>query len=91
MTIIIFLFFVVIVIILLLLLLFDICVSIQVASVVGGLSLQKQQRVLESKPEIVVATPGRLWELIQQRHAHLNHLEGLRYLVIDEADRMVSC
>ena len=29
------------------------------------MSLQKQQRILKKKPEIVVATPGRLWELFQ--------------------------
>lgn len=41
-------------------------ISLQVASVVGGLSVQKQQRLLKKQPEILIATPGRLWALIQE-------------------------
>eukprot|EP00047_Mylnosiga_fluctuans_P002042 m.222913 g.222913 ORF g.222913 m.222913 type:complete len:778 (-) comp10849_c0_seq1:784-3117(-) len=64
--------------------------AIKVVTVVGGLSLQKQNRLLASQPEVVVATPGRLWELITQHHEHFADLHKLRYLVIDEADRMVD-
>ncbi|XP_015271006.1 PREDICTED: ATP-dependent RNA helicase DDX24 [Gekko japonicus] len=64
--------------------------GIKTALLVGGMASQKQQRVLKRKPEIVVATPGRLWELIQERHSHLSSLRQLRCLVIDEADRMVE-
>ena len=35
----------------------------QVAAIVGGMSVQKQQRQLKNKPNIIVATPGRLWEV----------------------------
>jgi len=52
--------------------------DIKVALVVGGLSSQKQERLLNYGPEIVVGTPGRLWELIQQRHPHLSHIENIR-------------
>ncbi len=38
----------------------------QTAVIVGGMAAQKQERLLKRCPEIVVATPGRLWELIQQ-------------------------
>jgi len=35
------------------------------ATIVGGLALQKQQRILEkNRPPILVATPGRLWDLV---------------------------
>jgi len=40
--------------------------SIRVAAIVGGLSKHKQQRHLDHKPHIVVATPGRLWELMSE-------------------------
>ena len=64
---------------------------IQVVPLVGGLSTQKQDRLLNYKPEIVVATPGRLWERIQSGHSHLAHLqETLNFFVIDEADRMIE-
>ncbi|NXH21813.1 DDX24 helicase, partial [Bucco capensis] len=64
--------------------------GIKTAIVVGGMAAQKQERVLNRKPEIVIATPGRLWELVKERHTHLSNLRQLRCLVIDEADRMVE-
>uniref|UniRef100_A0A7M4EQT5 ATP-dependent RNA helicase n=1 Tax=Crocodylus porosus TaxID=8502 RepID=A0A7M4EQT5_CROPO len=64
--------------------------GIKTAILVGGMAPQKQQRVLNRKPEIVIATPGRLWELIKEKHPHLSNLRQLRCLVIDEADRMVE-
>ncbi|XP_046583027.1 ATP-dependent RNA helicase DDX24-like [Haliotis rubra] len=64
--------------------------DIRIATVVGGMAAQKQQRVLKQCPEIVIATPGRLWELIQQGDPHLAKVTGIHKLVIDEADRMVE-
>lgn len=64
--------------------------GIRTAILVGGMSAQKQQRMLNRQPEIVVATPGRLWELVKEKHPHLSNLRQLRCLVIDEADRMVE-
>lgn len=62
-----------------------------VACVVGGLSEHKQNRVLQSKPPIVVATPGRLWDLATSApHVRDGLASGLRYLVVDEADRMLE-
>lgn len=65
--------------------------EIAIVSVVGGMSLQKQERLLSKRPEIVVATPGRLWELMNnQGHEHFLDLGRLNFLVLDEADRMVE-
>lgn len=64
--------------------------GIKTAILVGGMSTQKQQRMLKRQPEIVIATPGRLWELVKEKHPHLSNLRQLRCLVIDEADRMVE-
>lgn len=64
--------------------------DIQVAAIFGGLAHVKQERVLRKCPEIVVCTPGRLWELIEEGNAHLNKLENINFLVIDETDRMVE-
>ncbi|XP_056401626.1 ATP-dependent RNA helicase DDX24, partial [Hyla sarda] len=64
--------------------------GIKAAIVVGGMAPQKQQRMLNRRPEIVIATPGRLWEMIKEKHPHLCNLRQLRCLVIDEADRMVE-
>ena len=57
------------------------------ACVVGGVSMEGQIKALHSKPAIVVATPGRLLDLLQQREVRLNHVE---FLVLDEADRMLD-
>jgi ATP-dependent RNA helicase DDX24/MAK5 len=49
-----------------------------VAVVVGGMSSQKQERLLSKCPEIVVATPGRLWDLIQGGNPHLSTVKDIR-------------
>lgn len=38
----------------------------KIVTVVGGMAPQKQQRLLQKCPEIIVATPGRLWDLISE-------------------------
>ncbi|KAH9415591.1 ATP-dependent RNA helicase ddx24 [Dermatophagoides pteronyssinus] len=69
--------------------------KIKVALIVGGLAIQKQQRILsKQKPQIIVATPGRLWEMLTSKTVpYLNReslITDLRSLVIDEADRMIE-
>ncbi|XP_017123570.1 ATP-dependent RNA helicase DDX24 [Drosophila elegans] len=64
--------------------------GIRVAAIFGGLAVAKQERVLRQCPEIVVATPGRLWELYAQGNQHLGKIEDVSFLVIDETDRMVE-
>ena len=59
-------------------------------ALVGGLATQKQARMLAKRPPIVVATPGRLWELMSGGETHLQRLGRLRFLVLDEADRMIE-
>ncbi|XP_040379589.1 DEAD-box ATP-dependent RNA helicase 13 [Oryza brachyantha] len=64
--------------------------GIQVIPIVGGLSMEKQERLLKRKPEIVVGTPGRLWELMSTGNQHLLKLHSLSFFVLDEADRMIE-
>ncbi|XP_015176587.1 PREDICTED: ATP-dependent RNA helicase DDX24 [Polistes dominula] len=64
--------------------------DIKIAVVVGGMAAVKQERLLSKGPEIVIATPGRLWELIQLGNEHLNQLSSIKYLAIDETDRMLE-
>jgi superfamily II DNA/RNA helicase len=72
----------------------DVPNHIFLACITGGLATAKQSRILNSQyqpPTIIVATPGRLWELMSsQQYRHLNNLSQVRFLVIDEADRMVD-
>ncbi|KQJ83516.1 DEAD-box ATP-dependent RNA helicase 13 [Brachypodium distachyon] len=64
--------------------------GIHVVPIVGGLSMEKQERLLKKKPEIVVGTPGRLWELMSTGNQHLVELHSLSFFVLDEADRMIE-
>jgi ATP-dependent RNA helicase RhlE len=56
-------------------------------AIFGGVSSVPQIQKLQRGTDIVVATPGRLLDLIQQRHLDLSRIE---YLVLDEADRMLD-
>jgi len=65
--------------------------TIRIVSLLGGLSIDKQKRLLKDKPPIAVATPGRLWELMQDHTVpHLRSIESVRFFVLDEVDRMVE-
>lgn len=43
------------------------------------MSTEKQQRVLKRRPHIVVATPGRLWELITTGEEHFADISSVKY------------
>ncbi|EFX05366.1 ATP dependent RNA helicase [Grosmannia clavigera kw1407] len=60
-----------------------------VCAVTGGLSVFKQQRQLE-KADIVVGTPGRLWEVLSTSKPLLEAFRSIDFLVVDEADRLLS-
>ncbi len=60
---------------------------LRMATIVGGLSEKPQIEALRSGVELVVATPGRLIDLMQQRHTNFS---GIEFLVLDEADRMLD-
>ncbi|XP_073299751.1 DEAD-box ATP-dependent RNA helicase 13 isoform X2 [Primulina huaijiensis] len=62
----------------------------RVVPIVGGMSTEKQERLLKARPEIVVGTPGRLWELMSGGEIHLVELHSLSFFVLDEADRMIE-
>lgn len=64
--------------------------GIHVVPIVGGLSMEKQERLLKKKPEIVVGTPGRLWEHMSMNNQHLVELHSLSFFILDEADRMIE-
>lgn len=64
--------------------------NVGVTVVVGGMSVEKQIRLLNRRPAIVVATPGRFWDVVKDGHPHLADLAKIRYLAIDETDRMVE-
>lgn len=57
------------------------------ASVYGGVGMGPQEHAFRSGVDVIVATPGRLLDHFRSAYAKLN---GVEYLVLDEADRMLD-
>ncbi len=62
-------------------------ININATVVYGGIKQTRQVRDLQRGVDVLVATPGRLLDLIQQKKLTLAHVN---YLVLDEADRMLD-
>lgn len=63
-------------------------IRLQTAVVVGGLDMVTQAMALAKRPHVVVATPGRLVDHLENTKGF--HLKTIKYLVLDEADRLLS-
>ncbi|MDD1631837.1 MAG: DEAD/DEAH box helicase, partial [Methylococcaceae bacterium] len=61
--------------------------DLKVGIITGGDDFRLQQNMLRKNTEIVIATPGRLLELMEQETPNFSHLE---VLILDEADRMLD-
>ena len=61
--------------------------GIRVACLYGGQPIDRQINLLKKRPQIVVATPGRLMDHMKRRTVRLDHVETV---VLDEADRMLD-
>ncbi|MFI6650412.1 DEAD/DEAH box helicase [Streptomyces sp. NPDC050529] len=59
--------------------------NLRMATVVGGLAINRQAALLRTGAEVVVATPGRLADLVSRRFCDL---QQVRITVLDEADQM---
>lgn len=62
-------------------------IKLRTVVLIGGISLAPQKRAIAGKPHIIIATPGRLIDHLQQKTIHLN---DVKILVLDEADRMLD-
>ncbi len=61
--------------------------STRIVAVYGGASIGEQIRQLKKGAQIIVATPGRLLDLINRKAVHTRHIQ---YSILDEADEMLS-
>jgi len=61
--------------------------SVSIATVCGGIPIKPQIERLKSTTHIVVATPGRLADLVKRKAIDI---KNITYLILDEADEMVS-
>ncbi|KAI6659364.1 ATP-dependent RNA helicase DDX27 [Oopsacas minuta] len=62
--------------------------AIRLCLVAGGIDLRAQERAVRNRPDIIVATPGRLIDLLHNTPSF--DLGSLEVLVLDEADRMLE-
>ena len=61
--------------------------GLRTALLIGGTNANPQKRQLAARPHIIIATPGRLIDHVEQKNISLNNV-GI--LVLDEADRMLD-
>lgn len=61
--------------------------TIKVVPIYGGASIEVQMKQLYDKPQIIVATPGRMNDMIRRKKADLNYV---KWAVLDEADEMLD-
>jgi ATP-dependent RNA helicase RhlE len=61
--------------------------SLRQTTIFGGVSENSQIKTMSKGVDLVIATPGRLLDLMEQGHINLS---GVSYLVLDEADRMLD-
>ena len=61
--------------------------NIRITAILGGLEQDKQIQELKRGTDVIVATPGRVFDLRSQGHLSL---DSIRFLVLDEADRMLE-
>jgi superfamily II DNA/RNA helicase len=62
-------------------------IGARVVAVYGGADMNKQIKALSDGVETIIATPGRLIDLVERKEVELN---GLEIVVVDEADRMAD-
>ena len=63
-------------------------IGIKCATIVGGMDMVSQAIVLAKKPHVIVATPGRLVDHLENSKGF--QLKQLKFLVMDEADRILN-
>ncbi|KAJ5585173.1 ATP-dependent rRNA helicase rrp3 [Penicillium hispanicum] len=63
-------------------------IGVRVSVIVGGMDMVPQSIALGKKPHIIVATPGRLLDHLENTRGFT--LRSLKYLVMDEADRLLD-
>lgn len=61
--------------------------NLRIVAVYGGEDIRKQLFLLDKTPDVLVATPGRLLDLISRAKVSLSQVE---YLILDEADEMLN-
>lgn len=65
-------------------------VNLKTALIIGGQSMIEQGNQLRNNPDFVIATPGRLAHIIKEHPDDVKGLKRLKFVVLDEADRLLT-
>ncbi|KAJ1550393.1 ribosomal RNA processing protein [Nowakowskiella sp. JEL0078] len=63
-------------------------IGVRCCVIVGGMDMMQQSMALSKRPHIVICTPGRLVDHLENTKGF--HMKSLKYLVMDEADRLLD-
>jgi len=63
-------------------------IGLKTAVIIGGIDMVTQAITLQKKPHVIVATPGRIVDHLENTKGF--HLKTLQYLIMDEADRILT-
>lgn len=63
-------------------------IALEVATILGGLDMNSQAMALSKRPHVIVASPGRLSDHIENTKGFF--LKSSKFLILDEADRILS-
>eukprot|EP00040_Diaphanoeca_grandis_P043986 m.10950 g.10950 ORF g.10950 m.10950 type:complete len:502 (+) comp8561_c0_seq1:161-1666(+) len=63
-------------------------IGLKTAAIIGGIDMVSQAIALQKKPHVIVATPGRIVDHLENTKGF--HLKNLKFLVMDEADRILN-
>lgn len=61
--------------------------GLSVVSLIGGANVRRQVEKLKQRPEVLIGTPGRVWELINDKKIKAHHLKAI---VFDEVDQLLE-
>lgn len=65
-------------------------INLKTRVIIGGESLIEQANAIKENPDVIIATPGRLAHLIEEHPEDVKGLRRVKFLVMDEADRLLT-
>ncbi|CRH01473.1 RNA helicase, putative [Plasmodium relictum] len=67
-------------------------INLYITTIIGGLNVNKQKRIISKRPEVVICTPGRLrfFLELEEKIEYIYEMKSIRYFACDEIDKMIE-
>ncbi|SBS88862.1 RNA-helicase, putative, partial [Plasmodium malariae] len=67
-------------------------INLYITTLIGGININKQKRIISKKPEIIICTPGRLRYFLEleEKINYIFEMKNIRYFACDEIDKMIE-